>query len=78
MIMIGILLTNVGVALTFLVERHEYRNKSYLVDSLALPLAAQEFLRLRVTTLRTVCDRLLISSGLTLCVALASWHKYLV
>jgi hypothetical protein len=40
MIVIGILSNSVGIALTFLVERHGYRNKSYLVDWLAWLLLA--------------------------------------
>ena len=40
MIVIGILSSSVGIALTLLVERHGYRETSYLVDWLALlPLA---------------------------------------
>jgi len=36
MILIGVLLSGVGIALTFLFERRGYRNTSYLLDSLAL------------------------------------------
>jgi hypothetical protein len=39
-IVIGILSSSVGIALTFLVERHEHRNTSYLVDWLAWLLLA--------------------------------------
>lgn len=40
LIVIGILSSSVGIALTFLVERHEHRNTSYLVDWLAWLLLA--------------------------------------